>query len=114
MNRTYFAASIGHRYGDTCATFVALEPRKFDIVGSSGIGATLEELAERSAEHEREEIIAQCEPEYRHEDGEECDCGEDVVTYGAFTYDVRDLFTAAELKEHRRDLVAGKTIVLYR
>lgn len=112
MAHTYFAASVGHRYGDTCQTFVAIE-RDTDIVGASSIGARLEELAERAAEYEREEIRGTCEENERHEDGEHCDCGEDVVTYGAFPMDVRDLFTAKELAEHRRALLRGETVVLY-
>lgn len=116
MAHTYFAASVGHRYGETCQTFVAIE-RDCDIVGASGIAARLEELAERSAQYERDEIVANCNAERefneRHENGEPCDCDWDVVTYGAYPVDVRDLFTAEELKEHRRALLKGETIVLY-
>lgn len=116
-NRTYFAASVGHRFGDTHQTFVAIERSNVDIVGSTGIAAKLEEIAVRAAEYEREEIVANCNDERefndRHEDGEECDCGDTVVTYGAFSNDVRDLFNARELAEHRRALMNGEVVVLY-
>lgn len=112
MAHTYFAASVGHRYGDTCQAFVAIE-RDSDIVGASGIGARLEELAERAAEYEREEIRAICEQGETDESTEECDCGSDIVVYGAYPMDVRDLFNAKELAEHRRALLKGETVVLY-
>lgn len=96
----YFAASYGPRFGDPQGTYVAL------IVGRA------EDAAERAAEWERNELPSYCEDEACKGDCAFCD--PDVTTWGESTYSAKDLFTAAELKKHRRDLLAGKVVCLSR
>ena len=110
-NITFFAASYGPRYSDASGTFVAIE-RGQNIVGASGIGRKLEELAEHAAEYERFECEAEC--ALCEDDNEPCTHAPEILAYSAFTYDAHDLFhNARELAEHRRALMNGEIVVLY-
>jgi len=116
MTRTYYAASYGPRYGDPVATIVALEP--LHELRPSLIQDKVNEANERSAQFEMAEYPGYCDTDHS-EDGspsiDDCSlCTPDISIVDAYSYRGCDLFTAAELREHRRDLVAGKVIVLYR
>ncbi len=116
MTRTYYAASYGPRYGDSVATMVALEP--LHELRPSLIRDRVNEVNERAARYEISELPGYCDIEHGDE-GEisidDCSlCTPDISIFDAYSYRSCDLFTAAELREHRRDLVAGKVIVLRR
>ena len=97
----YYAASYGPRYGDPIATYVSLKP------------GLAEDAAERAAEWERQELPSYCEDETC--DGTCSFCDPDVCVWGECgTYRARDLFTLAELREHRRALLRGDVVCLSR
>lgn len=116
MAHTYFAASYGPRFGDPVATFVALDPSSNHIVQSS-TGMKCEAAVEKAITFELEDMPGYCDLNHDAPDEigrSECSlCEPDITTSGAWTYTARDLFTAAELREHRRALLKGETIVLY-
>lgn len=96
----YYAASYWHRFNEPSGVYVSLVPGK------------AESAAEKGAKDEEEECRSLC-------DNEECEgtcelCEVDVCTGGEFTYKVRDLFSPAELKEHRRELLRGEVVYLPR
>lgn len=93
---TFRAASYGVRFGGPLATFVAVERGEGILVGGRALKA-----AEKAADYE--ETLS-----YDDDGAIEC------VTWGEHTYQAKDLFTAAELKEHRRALMDGEVICLYR
>ena len=100
---TYYAAWYGPRFGDgtVCVSFV---PGK------------AEECAKESAAFDAIEYSDNCEEGFRT-DGP---CSQygcpycDIVSTTEFGYPARYLFSAQELREHRRDLLDGKVVILYK
>ncbi len=98
----YYAASVWPRWCDTLVTFVALQP---------GVAQAAAELAAEFEINERWQH-----DEQDHEEGPctalacpYCDIIAGVETVVRRNY----LFTAAELREHRRELIDGHAIALY-
>ena len=85
---TYYAAWYGQRYGDG-SVCISLVPGQ------------AERIAEESAAFDAEEM------------GDYCDTPA-IISGNEFTHSAKDLFTAAELREHRHDLLAGKVIILHK
>ena len=97
MKPLFHAASVYFPYGDPICTYVALS--RSQIVGADGAGKKAEEAAEKAADYD--DMMSD----------------DDVPAMQAgmsFTYRAKDLFTAAELKEHRHALRSGEVIALYR
>jgi hypothetical protein len=95
----FYAASYGPRYGDPICTFVAL---------NAFAAAT---AADKGAQFEEKELPGYCEASC----GDCSFCCPDIcVWYSGSPYKARELFTAAELKEHRRALRSGEVVALYR
>ena len=94
----FYAASYYPRYSDPLGTFVALKP------------GLAEAAAERAADWENKETPSYCDTQC----GDCSLCNVDVCAGMEFSYNASDLFTAAELKEHRRALRAGKVVCLSR
>lgn len=95
---TFYAASYGPRYGDPSGTYVAL------IVGRA------EDATEKAAQFEREDLPSYCDTNC----GDCSFCCPDVCTWGESAYQAKDLFTPAELREHRHALLKGEVIYLSR
>ncbi len=91
---TYYAASYWYRWCEPHTTYVSL------------VAGKAEEAASRGADYEL--ALSDC---HCHKAG--C-CYCDIVVGGESTYRTRDLFTPAELMEHRRALLAGEVVALYR
>lgn len=95
---TYYSAGYGPRYGDWTGQAVCLDARK------------VEDAIEKAAEFERKELPGYCE--------EQCGdcpfCCPDVITGMVFSYRAKELFSAKELMEHRRDLLKGEVVWLSR
>ena len=96
---TYYAAWYGPRYSDG-SVCISLVPGQ------------AERIAEESATFDALEFDGYCEDEDCKGD---CSlCKPDIVSGNEFTHRAKDLFTAAELKEHRRNLLAGKVVILHK
>ncbi len=92
--RYYYAASIAPRYGDTIATYVCLMPGKVAMI------------AALAADHLESEYLSCLDLE----DGEDVP---EVCVYGESRFvGAAGLISPGELMEHRRDLLAGKVVVL--
>ena len=95
----YYAASYWYANCEPSGVYVSLVPGK------------AEEAAAAAAAYEAKEAPSYC-------DDEECEgcsfCDPDIRTGGEFTYQVKDLFSPAELKENRRALLAGEVVYLSR
>lgn len=97
MKPVFHAVSVYYPYSDPICTFVTLS--RGQIVGADGAGEKAEKAAENYADYD----------DMMSDDGvSPIQCGM------AFTYRAKDLFTAAELKEHRHALRRGEVVVLYR
>jgi hypothetical protein len=97
---TYYAASFGPRYGEGSGVYVSL------VVGAA------EEAAEKGMEWEKEELPGYCEdPDCK---GDCSFCDPDLCLWGESSYRGKDLFTAQELRENRRALLAGEVVYLSR
>lgn len=96
---TYYAASYYQRYSEPNGTYVSLVPGK------------AEEAAEKGATWERTDLPSYC-------DDENCAgcslCQPDIIAEPEFTYQVKDLFSPAELREHRHALLRGEVVYLER
>ena len=98
----YYAAWYGPRFGDgsVCISLVPGEAAR---------------IAEESAAFDRDDKWAYCD-DADHKNGP-CDnygcpyC--DIQAGMESIVNVRDLFTARELKDRRRDLLAGKVVILH-
>jgi hypothetical protein len=100
----YRASSYGPRYCDPCGTYVRLltEDRVTE-------GPTLAE-----AENAAQELAAEL-PIYCDRECGDCEyCCPDIVVWGEMTYTAKDLFSPAELKEHRRALRRCEVVFLDR
>lgn len=94
----YYAASYGPRYGDPIGTYVSLRPNRAAIAADS------------AAAIERREIIDACE-----DDACDGSCAEGIICYGPdAVFRAKDLFSPAELREHRRALLRGEVVCLSR
>lgn len=96
---TYYAASYSQRYGEPSGSYVSLVPGRAKAA------------AEASAEFERQDLTNYC-------DDENCAgcslCQPDIIAGPEFTYQVKDLFSPAKLREHRRALLRGEVVYLSR
>lgn len=104
MKLCYYAASYGPRYSDPIGTLVALDRGR--IAGIEVCDKVIE-AAERAAIHEEQELVEAF-------GGEEDDLPEIVIQGIGCFGKAKGLFTAEELKEHRRALLRGEVIWLVR
>lgn len=114
FGRRYWAASYGPRYGDSTATYVALAPLRDDSPLHPEV--LVQDACERAADWERAELPGYCDGVHTDNEPEsDCAfCSPDIVESGAYAYSACDLFTLAELREHRHDLAMGRVVVVTR
>jgi hypothetical protein len=106
MPKTYNAIAYGPRYGDPIGVMVTLRRANEDSRISFDKALL---AAEKAAQFERDELPGYCEDSC----GDCSFCCPDVLTWEGY-HAAKYLFTPAELREHRRALVAGEVVVLYR
>lgn len=98
---TYYAAWYGPRYSDG-SVCISLVPGKAEQVAKESAAFDIDELCHYVEDEDHKEVPC-----------DEYGCPYcDIISGMEFAHKAKDLFTAAELREHRRDLLAGKVVIL--
>lgn len=106
----YVAASYYPRYGDPLGTYVALADHSTGSARTCNAALLVEEAAAKAAQFEHDELPGYCDTAC----GDCSLCCPDILAGMAFTFDAKELFSVAELREHRRALVNGEVVFLPR